>query len=322
MAFGSQEYYHHQRLLKLGVVNPRTGNAEATETAAKTTITIKEYRFFSLYFEWNKTLLLSNPFREALDNLHKDGPTEDEWIQFFDKWGTHVVIQAYGGGAVRITSKSTAASTDQDALSSGSSPTITVNVSGGDEVHYINSLEMLDPTSSWRISIPTKPAMLENDMKLVPLCVFIEQYSAYTSLAKPMEAAMNAYIGGTVVTDQDPTIQWKTKPSNNIPTTREDATKQTSPESYYTLLGIGSTVAGIIPTTFGAILDSPVMRGALPWVATTLATMPSLPVLCITIGSTIIVAGSGIFLTAIIMPKMNLKKIVDKMTEFSSDLAT
>ncbi|RUS19264.1 hypothetical protein BC937DRAFT_87754 [Endogone sp. FLAS-F59071] len=319
MAFGSQEGYHNQRLVNLGVFNQNRGNVDLMETEARTTVSVKEYRYFTLYIDWNKTLLLSIPFKEALDNLLHEDPTGDKWTQFFDKWGTHVVAQAYGGGAVRTTSKSAAGSTDQDSHPPGSyplpssfSPTITVDVFGGDRDYYIDSLAMLDPRSPWRASIPTKPAVLENEMKLIPFYALIGQYSDYTTLTEPMEAAMNIYVGGTVV---NPTVQQRAEPSNTIPKTREDATKQTSPESFVTKLGFGSAALGSLPTFLGAILKSPVVR-VVPWVATSLAAVPHLPLVCVVVGC-VLITGGGIFLA---IPKSDLQQKVDRMTQFGEDL--
>ncbi|RUS26513.1 MAC/Perforin domain-containing protein [Jimgerdemannia flammicorona] len=300
---GTQKEYHDKRMIDLGIFSNSSAedlhisvdeehnvtNSNKRTTELNNTQVVDERRIFKLSIDPIKTPL-SEEFKMALRQL----PTTYEpheydnaakWDAFFERWGTHSIIGAYGGGMMVITkmeNKTTADSnvgssarpklsvdfwfgnTDAQGNAQQSNPkkfaktdsSENIRFYGGNDKYHSASVNHWNEKSHecWIDSIRTNPAVLTRDLTVVPFSLLTDSDPEYRSLTNAMVAATKALLGSNAQVDARLVTSDPSEKEEDTPSTREDATNQISlARDLLRLMGMGTTIFGTSVTAFGLL---------------------------------------------------------------------
>ncbi|RUP45185.1 MAC/Perforin domain-containing protein [Jimgerdemannia flammicorona] len=301
-------------------------NSNKRTTELDNTQIVDERRIFKLSLDPIKTPM-SEEFKMALRQL----PTTYEpheydnaakWDAFFKHWGTHAIIGAYGGGIMVVTKMENKTTADSIVGSSARSRLSVdlgfVNVGaqgkaqqsnpkkfaktdtienikfyGGNDKYHSASVNHLNEKSHkrWIDSIRTNPAVLTRDLTVVPFSHLTDSDPEYQSLTNAMVDATKALLGSNAQVDARLVAWGPIEEDEYIPSTREEATKRSSPvRDLLKYMGIGAATFGATATSGGAVFG---IMGAVGVVVAVSAV--AWPVM-IGVGGLTILIGSGIWL--------------------------
>ncbi|RUS30134.1 hypothetical protein BC938DRAFT_479813 [Jimgerdemannia flammicorona] len=279
MTFDTQEAYNHKRMIDLGILK-KPGNSllqssigatnppksKPTTTQPETQLLVQERRTFKLSID-PATTPLNPEFKLALSKLPtKYDKGNKKWTEFFEKWGTHAIVGAYGGGSMMIsltastiiqnsnpTTTTTTTTTDiKEKFSPPPSPSVPtvphfqpapkalditssrqhVVFRGGDAQYYTKRISDLTDNMQgrWVASIPANPVVLTRDLELIPFTILTAMDVDLQHITEAMVAATRAYLGRDAQVDPRALAGvGDQNQENEIPKTRQQATRETSP---------------------------------------------------------------------------------------------
>ncbi|RUS25887.1 hypothetical protein BC938DRAFT_471504 [Jimgerdemannia flammicorona] len=263
MTFDTQEAYIHNRMIDLGILK-KPGNSQPQSSIGaaqpETQLLVQERRIFKLCID-SATTLLTPEFKLALSKLPKKyNKGNKEWTEFFENWGTHAIVGAYGGGSIMISLTASTIIQNSNPTStnikgkfpappSPSVPTVPnlqpalrlpditslrqhVVFRGGDAQYYTKRIS--DFTDSmkvrWVESIPSSPVVLTWDLELIPFTMLTNMDANLQHMTEVMVAATRAYLGKDVQVDPRTLAGAGDKnQENEIFKTRQEVTQETSP---------------------------------------------------------------------------------------------
>ncbi len=187
----------------------------------------------TFYVSLSKHSTFSDEFSAILGRLEKldlsDSTNVENWQQFFARYGTHVVTNAYGGGSIKVTVKlleeeqksnnerfailsETMANVMQELANEligkdaryepPQGVTYSFSQKGGDHKYYWSNFSDLDDTKNideWRDSLKYEPIVLTSKLQLVPISEIVKELQGNQEMSFLIEEAAATLLNASLV---------------------------------------------------------------------------------------------------------------------------